>query len=58
VELAAWYMARHRSRLQAYNALQTRLMACYIRRGGTAEGWCEQYAAAFRQRFGWMLTTP
>ncbi|MBV9879371.1 MAG: hypothetical protein JO180_02700 [Gemmatirosa sp.] len=51
-------MARHRSRLQAYNALQTRLMACYIRRGGTAEGWCEQYAAAFRQRFGWMLTTP
>ena len=56
--LATLYLARHRSRMQAYNLLQARLMACYIRRGGSADAWCEQYAAAFRQRFGWMLTAP
>ena len=41
--------------MQAYNMLQLRLMACFIRRGGSAEAWCAHYAPRFRERFGWML---
>jgi hypothetical protein len=53
--LAALSLARHRTRLQAYNGLQLQLMVCFIRRGGSAEAWCSRYAAAFRRRFGWMI---
>jgi hypothetical protein len=51
-------LARQRTRLQAYNLLQVQLMECFIRRGGSAEAWCVRYAAAFRERFGWMLAEP
>ena len=53
--LATQYLDRYSARLRAYNMLQYQLMSAFIRRGGTAEAWCDRYAAAFRRRFGWML---
>jgi hypothetical protein len=53
--LATLYLDRYAPRLRAYNMLQLQLMACFIRRGGTPDAWCTQYASAFRRRFGWML---
>ena len=53
--LATFYLDRYATRLRAYNMLQARLMSAYIRRGGSAEGWCDRHAAAFRRRYGWML---
>jgi hypothetical protein len=55
VLLATLYLDRYSTRLRAYNMLQTQLMSAFIRRGGSAEGWCDRYADAFRRRFGWML---
>ena len=56
--LASLHLARQRTRMRAYNMLQAQLMACFIRRGGSAEGWCARYAPAFPRRFGSMLTGP
>jgi hypothetical protein len=56
--LASVHLARQRTRMRAYNMLQAQLMACFIRRGGSAEAWCARYAVAFRRRFGWMLAGP
>ena len=53
--LATLYLARHRTRMQAYNMLQLQLMERFIRRGGSAETWCARHAVAFRRRFGWMV---
>jgi hypothetical protein len=56
--LANLYLDRYGARLRAYNMLQWQLMSTFIRRGGSAEAWCERYAPAFRRRFGWMLEEP
>jgi hypothetical protein len=49
--LADVYRARFGSGFEAYMALQRALVARWIARGGTEEGWCRSMAPLFRRRY-------
>lgn len=53
--LGSYYLARARSPLAAYNALQLQLMRRFLGRGGTEAEWVARFAEPFHRRFGWML---
>jgi hypothetical protein len=55
MEIARPYLARSRSRFQAYLALQAALMNRYLARGGSPEEFCRRLAPAFRRRWARML---
>jgi hypothetical protein len=43
------------SPFEAYMALQRRLLARWLARGGTEEAWCVRLAPAFHARYGALL---
>lgn len=55
MELAIEYMARCKTRQEAYNSLQVTLMRRYIAQGGDPMEWCQSMAIVFNRRYKWML---
>jgi hypothetical protein len=49
------YRGRCGSGFGAYMALQRALLARWLSRGGTAEGWCLRMAPLFRARYGVLI---
>lgn len=56
MEVARRFVETRPSAFAAYVALQCALMRRFIRRGGSAEDFCDRLAPVFRRRYAEMLT--